>query len=45
VRAGRRRRPSTERLKGVAPPQRRVAPDQDDPLAEAPQETRLKARP
>jgi formate dehydrogenase major subunit len=40
VSAGRRRGPSTERLKGVTAPNARVAPDQDDPLAEAPQEPR-----
>ena len=39
VRAGRRSGPSTERLNGVASPQGPVAPDQDDPPAEAPQET------
>jgi formate dehydrogenase major subunit len=38
VRAGRRERPSTERLKDVARPGGGVTPDQDDPLAEAPQE-------
>jgi formate dehydrogenase major subunit len=38
VRAGRRGRPSTERLKGVASPSGAVAPDHDDPLAENPQE-------
>jgi formate dehydrogenase major subunit len=38
VRAGRRSRPSTERLKGVSSPDGRVAPNQDDPLAESPKE-------
>jgi formate dehydrogenase major subunit len=45
VRAGRRGRPSTERLKDVAPAQGAVAPDHDDPLAEAPQEARQEAAP
>jgi formate dehydrogenase major subunit len=39
VRAGRRRRPTTTRLAGSAPPGRRVAPNEDDPLAETPKET------
>jgi formate dehydrogenase major subunit len=38
VRAGRRSRPDTERLRGVRAA-RAVLPDQDDPLAEAPKET------
>jgi formate dehydrogenase major subunit len=38
VRAGRRTRPSTERLKGVAARGATAAPDQDDPSAESPQE-------
>jgi formate dehydrogenase major subunit len=38
VRAGRRLRPTTERLKGVAPRDGQVSPDRDDPAAEAPSE-------
>ena len=40
VRAGRRRGPSTERLKGAGSPGARVPPDQDDPRAESPQEAK-----
>jgi formate dehydrogenase major subunit len=39
VRAGRRSRPATEPLKGIAPARERVAPNEDDPLAESPKET------
>ncbi len=38
VRAGRRSAASTERLSGAAQPGRRVAPNQDDPVAETPKE-------
>ena len=40
VRAGRRSRPTTERLKGVGPSEAAIAPNQDDPSAEHPQEER-----
>jgi formate dehydrogenase major subunit len=38
VRAGRRRAPSTQRLKNAAPADRLVAPNQDDNPAEFPKE-------
>jgi formate dehydrogenase major subunit len=38
VRAGRRQRPSTERLAGVALPGHHVGPSEDDPVAENPKE-------
>ena len=38
VRAGRRQRVSTARLAGAALPGHHIRPDEDDPLAENPQE-------
>jgi formate dehydrogenase major subunit len=39
VRAGRRRQPSTVRLRGTGAPNRAVGPSEDDPLAENPKQT------